>query len=189
MLGAHRGDPDLRRVQPDLLPAVHPGLSRDAAALPRLPAGVPGSGTCMSSAGASILAVGYLLPLFYLRGRCSGASGPAPTRGPPPGWSGGPRRPRPSTTSTRRRPSPARPTSTTRNRSRRMPEVMPETGPGSAGTPIRHHGAAGRSRRVRHVGLPRDGGAVLRRHAVLLRGLSRNASRKASPRPAAIPRS
>ena len=34
---------DLRRVQPDVLPAVHRRLPRDAAPLPRLPAGVPGA--------------------------------------------------------------------------------------------------------------------------------------------------
>ena len=37
-----RGD-RLRRLQPDLLPAVHPRLPRHAAPLPRLPAGVPGA--------------------------------------------------------------------------------------------------------------------------------------------------
>ena len=33
----------LRRLQPDVLPAVHPRLSRHAAALSRVPAGVPGA--------------------------------------------------------------------------------------------------------------------------------------------------
>ena len=36
--GAHQRDPGLRRLQPDVLPAVHPGLHGHAAALPRLPA-------------------------------------------------------------------------------------------------------------------------------------------------------
>ena len=41
ILGAVRRDPRLLRLQPDLLPAVHPRLSRDAAALPILSARVP----------------------------------------------------------------------------------------------------------------------------------------------------
>ena len=41
-MGALRRDPDLRRLQPDLLPAIHPRLSRDAAALLHLSAGVAG---------------------------------------------------------------------------------------------------------------------------------------------------
>src|SRR6185312_7444539 len=36
------GDPRLFRLQPHVLPPVHPRLPRDAAALPRVPAGVPG---------------------------------------------------------------------------------------------------------------------------------------------------
>src|SRR5438093_845309 len=40
-LGAARGAHHLHRLQPDLLPAVHPRLPRHAAALPRLSRGVP----------------------------------------------------------------------------------------------------------------------------------------------------
>ena len=65
VLGARRGHHDLLRLQPDVLSAVHPRLSRHAAPLPRLSARIPGLNV-LSSAGASILAVGYLLPLFYL---------------------------------------------------------------------------------------------------------------------------
>ena len=43
MLARARGAADVRRFQPDLFPAVHSGLPRDAAALPRLPAGVSGA--------------------------------------------------------------------------------------------------------------------------------------------------
>ena len=38
-----RGAHHLRRLQPDVLPAVHPRLPRHAAPLPRLPGGVPGA--------------------------------------------------------------------------------------------------------------------------------------------------
>ena len=58
------GDPHLLRLQPDLLPAVHPGLPRDAPALPTYPPEFQ-IWHVLSSAGASILAVGYVLPLFY----------------------------------------------------------------------------------------------------------------------------
>ncbi len=67
-LGALRRDPDVLRLQPHLLPAVHARLSRHAAALSRLSAGVPGLNV-LSSAGAVVLAVAYLLPLVYLPGR------------------------------------------------------------------------------------------------------------------------
>ena len=55
----------LRRVQPDVLPAVHPGLPGDAAALPEYPPEFQVLNV-MSTAGASILGVGYLLPFVYL---------------------------------------------------------------------------------------------------------------------------
>ena len=56
----------------------------------------------MSTAGASILAVGYVLPLVYLLlSLCDSRRTPAPTRGAPRAWSGRPPRRRPSTTSTR----------------------------------------------------------------------------------------
>ena len=92
---------DLRRLQPDLLPAVRPRLPGHAAALPRLPAGVPGaerdvhaparrswrSATCCRSV--------YLLwSLKYGQARR-----PEPV-GARPAWSGRPRRPRRRTTST-----------------------------------------------------------------------------------------
>ena len=59
-----RGD-HLRRLQPDVLPAVHPRLPRHAAALSRVPAGVPGAerdvvGRRLDSG------VGYLIPMIYL---------------------------------------------------------------------------------------------------------------------------
>ena len=43
MLGDDRRAARLHRLQPDVLPAVHPRLSGHAAPLPRLPAGVPGA--------------------------------------------------------------------------------------------------------------------------------------------------
>ena len=59
----------------------------------------------MSTAGASILAVGYVLPLVYLFLSLWLSRRPrAPTPGGRPGWSGRPTRRRRSTTS-RRRPS------------------------------------------------------------------------------------
>ena len=42
ILGARRGDPDFLRLQHDVLSAVHPRHSGDAAALSRLSAGIPG---------------------------------------------------------------------------------------------------------------------------------------------------
>ena len=42
-VGQDRGGHDLPRLQPDVLPAVHPRLSRDAAPLPHLSAGVSGA--------------------------------------------------------------------------------------------------------------------------------------------------
>ena len=57
----------------------------------------------MSTAGASILAVGYLLPLIYLTLVAGyGRAAPAPTRGARRGWSGRSRR--------RRRPRTSRST-------------------------------------------------------------------------------
>ncbi len=57
---------DVHRLQPDLLPAVHSGHARHAAALCVLPAGVPGPERASRRAGATILGVGYLLPVLYL---------------------------------------------------------------------------------------------------------------------------
>ena len=56
---------DLRRLQPDVFPAVHPGLSRHAAALSTYPPEFQVLNV-LSTAGASLLAFGYLLPLVYL---------------------------------------------------------------------------------------------------------------------------
>ena len=65
-LGALRRHPDVLRLQLHLLPAVHHGLSRHAAALLQSIRRSSRSGTCMSSAGALMLAVAYLLPMVYL---------------------------------------------------------------------------------------------------------------------------
>ena len=54
----------LPRLQSDVFPAIHHGLSRDAAPLSRLSGGVPGLHV-LSTAGASVLAVGYLIPAVY----------------------------------------------------------------------------------------------------------------------------
>ena len=54
----------------------------------------------MSTAGASILAVGYVLPLVYLLLSLRSRPTPGPIRGEPPGSSGRPTRRRRCTTST-----------------------------------------------------------------------------------------
>ena len=59
-----RGD-HLRRLQPDLLPAVHPRLPRHAAALSRVSAGVSGAERAVVGRRVDP-GVGYLLPLVYL---------------------------------------------------------------------------------------------------------------------------
>ena len=89
-----------RRVLPDVHAAVRPRLPRDAAAVPELPAGVPDLQRDVSTAGASIQGIGYLMPAFYLTaslffGQKAGAN---PWRAT--GWSG------------RRQPAAARTTST-----------------------------------------------------------------------------
>ena len=63
--GRLAADLHLPRLQPDLLPAIHPGLSRDAAALSRLHPEFQVLHV-MSSAGAGVLGVAYLLPFIYL---------------------------------------------------------------------------------------------------------------------------
>ena len=60
VLGADR----LRRLQPDVLPAVHRRLPGDAAPLSRVSGRVPGAERRVD-AGASILSVGYMLPMIY----------------------------------------------------------------------------------------------------------------------------
>jgi cytochrome c oxidase subunit 1 len=64
-VGEAGGADDLHRVQPDLLPAVRARLPGDAPALLRVRLRIPGAERDVV-AGASILAVGYLLPLAYL---------------------------------------------------------------------------------------------------------------------------
>ena len=64
--GARRGGDHLHRLQPDLLPAVHPRLPRHAAPLPRLSARVPGAERACRPPARRSSRVGYLLPLFYL---------------------------------------------------------------------------------------------------------------------------
>ena len=51
-------------IQPDVLPAVHPRISRHAAPLLAVPAGIPGA-ECAFDCRPTILAVGYLLPMVY----------------------------------------------------------------------------------------------------------------------------
>ena len=63
-LVADQRDSGVRRLQPDVLPAVHPRLPRDAAPLSRVPAEFQVLNV-MSSAGATILGVGYVLPVLY----------------------------------------------------------------------------------------------------------------------------
>ena len=78
------GADHLRRLQPDLLPAVHPRLPGHAAALPRPTRRSSRCSTCCRPRAPSILGVGYLLPLIYfvwsLQVR---REEPAPIRGAP----------------------------------------------------------------------------------------------------------
>jgi cytochrome c oxidase subunit 1 len=62
---AHRSAHGVHRLQSDVLPAVHRRLSRHAAPLSLYPPELQ-VWNVMSSAGASILAVGYMIPLCYL---------------------------------------------------------------------------------------------------------------------------
>ncbi len=64
-VGQVRGAHGLRRVQPDVLPAVHRRLPRHAAPVSRLSRLSSRSSTCSRRLGASILAVGYVLPMIY----------------------------------------------------------------------------------------------------------------------------
>ena len=90
------GAAGVRRLQPDVLPAVHPRLPRHAAPLLVLPAGVPGAqravdgrrldpGRRLSSCRSSTSS-----------GRCATASEPATTRGARSAWSGTPPSPPPT---------------------------------------------------------------------------------------------
>ena len=93
-------------LQPDLLPAVHPGLPRDAAPLPRLSGRVPGAQRALhrgrQRAGRRLPDADDLLHLVAALRQ----GGRARIPGAPPAWNGRPLRRRPSTTSTRPRSSP-----------------------------------------------------------------------------------
>ncbi len=75
------GDHHLRRLLPDVPAAVHPRLRRHAAALHHYPPEFQ-VWNVMSTAGASILGVGYVLPLVYLliSLRTGARAGPNPWR-------------------------------------------------------------------------------------------------------------
>ena len=94
---------DLRRLQPDVLPAVRARLPRDAAALPRLPGRVPGAERDVVGRGVDP-GVGYLIPMLLPVWSLRYGKKAAATRGARPGSSGRRRRRRPPRTS-RRTPS------------------------------------------------------------------------------------
>ncbi len=97
------GADHLPGLQPDLLPAVHPGLPGHAAPLPRLPARVPGAARALHRGrvgpGGGLPDAADLLHLVAALRR----GGRRPTRGAPPAWSGRPLRRRRCTISTRPR--------------------------------------------------------------------------------------
>ena len=64
-VGTRSGADHLHRLQHDIRATIHPWLHRNAAAL-RVVSAKFQVLNVMSSAGASVLALGYLLPLFYL---------------------------------------------------------------------------------------------------------------------------
>ena len=81
ILVARQRDSGVRRLQPDVLPAVHRRLYRHAAPVSRLPGRVPGAERDVVG-GRSMLGVGYVLPVLYFllslktakwRGRIRGA--------------------------------------------------------------------------------------------------------------------
>ena len=103
LLGQALGPDGLRRLQPDVLPAVRPGLPGDAAAVLRVSARVPGAerdvdGRGVDPGGRLRAAAGLPVALAAARRRTR-----ARTRGAPRAWSGRPPRRRRSTTSTRPR--------------------------------------------------------------------------------------
>ena len=103
VLGQDRGRHHLRRLQPDVLPAVHARLPGHEPPLPRVRPGVPGAERDVDGRGVDpggrLPAAADLLPLVAaLRPRRRGR-----TRGARPAWSGRRRRRRRRTTSTRRR--------------------------------------------------------------------------------------
>ena len=84
--------PDLHRLQPDIFPAIHSRLLRNAAAMLYLSAASGNPGTfCPRPAPRSWPS---LMPCRYSisAGHCSGAGGPMPTRGGRPVSNGRPRR-------------------------------------------------------------------------------------------------
>ena len=105
--GRHR---DLHRLQPDLLPAVHPRLPGHAAPLSRLPAGVPGA-ECLLDRRSDRARdrLSHADALYDLVAEVRQRS-PGRTRGRPPASSGRPNRRRSPRTSSRRRSSTTRPT-------------------------------------------------------------------------------
>ena len=98
-LGALRRHPDVLRLQLDLLPAVHPGLPRDAAALPRLPARVPGLPRHVVGRRRRCWRPPTCCRCSTSAGRCSGARRRPTIRGARPASSGRPPRRRRATTS------------------------------------------------------------------------------------------
>ena len=74
------GADHFRRLQPDVLPAIPARLSGHAAALSRLPAGVPGAQRHVHGRRDRSSALGYLLPMIYLIWslRCGAGRGPEP---------------------------------------------------------------------------------------------------------------
>ena len=99
ILGARGGDPDLLRLQHDVLSAIHPRRSGHAAALPRLSAGISGlARACRRSAPRSSPSP-IACRCFISAGRCSSASARRQIPGRPRDSSGRRRRRRPRTIS------------------------------------------------------------------------------------------
>ena len=162
---------DLLRLQPDVLPAVHPRLPRHAAAIPRVPAGVPGAeravvGRRVAPRRRVPAADGLSGLVAPLRQAAS-----ARTRGAPSASSGRRRRRRRRRISRRRRSSPGTRTTTRRAWRDRLSSADRGSGDRRSGgqpssgarAPLRQPRAAERRRNARHVGVPRHRGAVLRR--------------------------
>ena len=154
----------------------------------------------LSTVGAFVLTAGPgHRPLRPARlARAAPASAPRPTPGAPPRWSGRPPRPRPTTTSRRRRPA-SRPTT-----SPRCTELPDDAGWVATGRRWRHergrargpggrlplpagplplHGGAARRRQARGLALPGPGAPLLRRALRGLRGLPRQPPRRLPLRP------
>ena len=91
------------RLQPDLFPSVHAGLSRHAAPLSFLPGRIPGLARHVVGRRVDP-GVGYVIPLVYFSGRYATAHSPAPTRGAQRVWNGK-RLPHHPRTTSRRRPT------------------------------------------------------------------------------------